>query len=332
MSSGSKRATVSVAGTPANRIPGPGYLFAKTLSQISITANVALRGNSGMGSIDGFKESLRSKKHSQKRIAVSVPLFPADVNTQSHAVFTKTLAPASTRLYSGQRPRCGYTPPIGDFANRTGRWQNGYMDGKRKLTKTTLGKSLNVVCAGFANFLEAATGKEIAVEQLAKLPDAVFEFALFAGWFPEIPIGPGYSLEEPDANHAMLGGEIVTRTFRDEFVALIQRTLEEYDPIKIEEHYRLCREEEKEEERIEGLRSAAEEYHRLAPRSSPRQVIRRWLSENSCNVAQLAGRAGMGDATVYRIMAGTFDYERYSENLKNLAAVMECDWQELLPL
>ena len=52
--------------------------------------------------------------------------------------------------------------------------QNRGMDGKRKLTKTTLAKSLNVVCAGFANFLETATGKEIAAEQLAKFPDAVF--------------------------------------------------------------------------------------------------------------------------------------------------------------
>jgi hypothetical protein len=205
------------------------------------------------------------------------------------------------------------------------------MDAKRKLTKTTLGKGLNVACAGFANFLEAATGKEIAVEQLAKLPDAVFEFALFAGWL-EIPLGPGYSLEEPDADHAMLGGEIVTRTFRDDFVALIQKTLDEYDPIKIEEHYRLCREEEKEEERLEELRSAAEEYQRLAPRPSPRQVIRRWLSENSCNVAQLGARAVVGEATIYRIMRGKYDYERYSENLKNLAVVMDCDWQELLPL
>jgi len=205
------------------------------------------------------------------------------------------------------------------------------MDGKRKLTKTTLAKGLNVTCAGFANFLEAATGKEITTEQLAKLPDAVFEFALFAGWFPEIPIGPGYSLEEPDADHAMLGGEIVARTFRDEFVALIQETLDEYDPVKIEEHYRLCRKDEKEEERIEELRSAAEEYQRLAPRPSPRQVIRRWLSENSCNVAQLAARAEVGEATVYRIMDGKkFDYERYSENVKNLAAVMDCDWQDLV--
>ena len=127
----------------------------------------------------------------------------------------------------------------------------------------------------------------------------------------------------------MLGGEIVTRTFRDEFVALIQGTLDEYDPVKIEEHYRLCRKEEKEEERIEELRTAAEEYQRLAPRPSPRQIIRRWLSENSCTVAQLAARAEVGDATVYRIMEGKYDYERYSENLKALAAVMDCDWQEL---
>jgi len=205
------------------------------------------------------------------------------------------------------------------------------MDGTRKLPKTTLEKGLNVACAGFANFLEAATGKEITTEQLATLPDAVFEFALFAGWLPEIPIGPGYSLEQPDADHVMLGGEIVTRTFRDEFVALIQGTLDEYDAVKIEDHYRLCREEEKEEERIEELRSAAEEYQRLAPRPSPRQVIRHWLNENGCTVEGLAEMAALSVPTINRIMAESLSYRRDPDSLKSVAVVIGCDWRDLLP-
>jgi len=230
-----------------------------------------------------------------------------------------------------QRPQFGYTARTGDFATRPGRWQNKGMDGTRKLPKTTLAKGLNVACAGFANFLEAATGKEITAEQLAKLPDAVFEFALFAGWLPEIPIGPGYRMEEPDADHVMLGGSVVTPTFRDAFVAVIQKTLDEYDLVKIEEHYRLCREEEKEAERIEELRSAAVEYQGLAPRPSPRQVIRHWLNETGCTVEGLAEMAALSVPTVNRIMAESLLYSRDPDSLKSVAVVIGCDWRDLLP-
>ena len=98
------------------------------------------------------------------------------------------------------------------------------LDGNEKLTETTLSKSLNAACALLAKYLAAQTGT-ITPGQIAALPDFLFELALFAGWLPALPIGPGFTAEEPDDDHVCLGSEVVHRTFREQFVALIQETV-----------------------------------------------------------------------------------------------------------
>ena len=85
----------------------------------------------------------------------------------------------------------------------------------------------DAACALLAKYLAAHTGT-ITPGQIAALPDFVFELALFAGWLPEIPIGSGWITdEELDADHVVLGQEVVHRNFREQFVALIQETLDE---------------------------------------------------------------------------------------------------------
>src|ERR1035441_5792540 len=206
------------------------------------------------------------------------------------------------------------------------------MDGNAKLAHTTLSKSLNVACKMFAYYRQNETG-EITAEQIASLPDVVFNLAVGAGWLPEPTDQDNWSpLTELDADHVWLGNFVVHPTFRQQFVALLSESLSEIEPWSREIELRHRHEEFQNEIHLDQLRQAAEEYHSLATRPSPKEVIERWLTENSRTVEELAELADVGVATIYRIKKGEFDYSRNPESLKNVAAVIGCDWRDLLPL
>jgi transcriptional regulator with XRE-family HTH domain len=64
-----------------------------------------------------------------------------------------------------------------------------------------------------------------------------------------------------------------------------------------------------------------------APRRTAKQIIRR----SGHSIETLAALAGVSTSTINRIISGKLSYERHPESLKNLAAVLGCDWQDLLP-
>lgn len=199
--------------------------------------------------------------HARSGTLKEMPANPKDADT-------KLPKPADARKL--ERPDAQTSPAASTLKHA--------LDGSAKLTETTLSKSLNAACAALANYLQAHT-EAITLDQLANLPDFVFELALFAGWLPGIPIGPGYITEEPDADHVMLGNQIVDRTFREQFVALIQETLDDvrhYDEGEALHYYQ----EQKELERKEWLLDEQkQEFERLgkllnsdsAPKVGPKE-------------------------------------------------------------
>jgi hypothetical protein len=213
------------------------------------------------------------------------------------------------------------------------------MDGNQKLTNSTLVRSLNAACASFANFIEAETG-EITAKQIAALPDAVFNLAVYAEWLPEPPDDHEWPLQEDlDADHVWLGQFVVERTFREEFTALIQETLNELEPYNAEIGHRKWHEEAQSSMQAEELRLAAEEYHRRASeqpqkrRPTAKELIKRWQDEAGHSLEVLAEAADVSIATAARIKAGAFSYstQRGRESLKSVASVIGCDWQDLVP-
>lgn len=223
------------------------------------------------------------------------------------------------------------------------------MDGNAKLTKTTLAKSLSSVCALLAQYLEHQTG-EITPSQIAALPDYVFEVAVWAGWLPEpYPYHRPPPLKDQGPENVALGSYDVHCSFREEFVALIQETLDELEPWNAEiarqqeEEYRKARQEEfRTEVHIDELRAAAEEYHSLfpdadagegqsqEPQPSTQDFMEIWLHEHDHTMESLAALAGVDVLTLNRIKHGKFAYTRRPRSLKKVAAAMKCDPRKLL--
>lgn len=213
------------------------------------------------------------------------------------------------------------------------------MDGNQKLTTSTLVRSLNAACASFANFIEAATG-EITAKQIAALPDAVFNLAVYAGWLPEPTGEHDWPISKDlDSNHVWLGQFVVEHTFREEFIALIQETLDELEPYSAEIGHRKWLEDARSPMQDEELRLAADEYRRRAPaepqrpRPTAKELMDRWQDEAGHSLEVLAEMAAISIATVARIKAGTLSYstQRGRESLKSVASVIGCDWQDLVP-
>ncbi len=117
------------------------------------------------------------------------------------------------------------------------------MDGNDKLADSTLFKSLNATCGMLIVMLESLS-EDITAEQIAQLPDYVFNVAVNAGWIPE-PIG-GPSGNVLDSDHVCLGWWVVRRTYREEFVALIQEALSGIEPVNDEVRRRWREDEERE--------------------------------------------------------------------------------------
>ena len=216
------------------------------------------------------------------------------------------------------------------------------MDGNAKLTNTTLRQSLNVACAKLAHYLEAETG-EITAKQISVLPDATFDLAVYAGWIPEPTGDQDWPLtKELDADRVWLGQFVVRRTFREEFIALIQETLDEVEPYNEEIGRRKWREEAESEMHLEELRLATEEYRRLSgvsesepetpagKRKTPKELIDLYCDVIGIRLLDLATDAGVGIATVHRIRAGKCDFKKHRESLKAVASVIGCDWQQLI--
>lgn len=213
------------------------------------------------------------------------------------------------------------------------------MDGNQKLTSSTLVRSLNAACASFANFTEAATG-EITATQIAALPDAVFNLAVDAEWLAEPKGDHDWPISKDlDSEHVWLGQFVVERTFREEFIALIQETLNELEPYNAEIGHRKWLEEARSSMQDEELRLAADEYRRRAPaepqkpRLTAKELMDRWQQEVGHSLEVLAETADISIATLSRIRAGTLSYstQRGRESLKSVASVIGCDWQDLVP-
>jgi DNA-binding Xre family transcriptional regulator len=160
--------------------------------------------------------------------------------------------------------------------------------------------------------------------------------AVWADWIPEASALKNSPLRyEVGPDEAALGQFVVSPSFRDEFVALIQEALGGLEPWSPEIERIRCQEEAKREMHLDSLREAAEEYQRLAVAAKPTAaaLVDGWQTETGFSLEELAHQAGISIATLHRIRGADFEYKtaRGCESLKGLAAVLECDWQDLVP-
>jgi DNA-binding Xre family transcriptional regulator len=206
------------------------------------------------------------------------------------------------------------------------------MDGNSTLTNSTLAESLNAACAVLADCLECQSGK-LTAPQIAKLPDYLFDLAVLARWLPKGQhIDDSVPLEDSEV---VLGDYVVQRSFREEFVSLVHQTLNELEPIDWDEIHRQCDETELIRRGLltgpteDGPLMAHDEPHE--PRPTPKELMDCWQRKTGFSLEELAHQAGIGNATLYRIRAGKFPYGKQRESLKALAAVIECNWQDLIP-
>jgi transcriptional regulator with XRE-family HTH domain len=223
------------------------------------------------------------------------------------------------------------------------RWHNESMDRDDKLANSNLFKSLNATCAMFAAILESET-KEITADQIARMPDWVFNVAVHAGWIPEPD--RRWQILNPDPDYENLGHWAVRRTYRDDFLALLE-VLKEIEPIN-EEYWRRVHEEDKKQREkelqienllidAEWIKERCEALGLTSPISmqNPDQTTKptaiQIMERSGYTVEQLSEMSGVSVATIYRIRSGQLAYSRHRESLKALASVLECDWQDLLP-
>ncbi len=191
------------------------------------------------------------------------------------------------------------------------------------------------MCEILALYLQEQT-EQITAEQIGALSDYVFNVAVWADWIPEAAALKDSSVRfKLGPDEAFLGQFVVHRTFREEFVGLIQETLDGLEPWDLEIAKNKWREEAQREMRLDELQMAAEEYQRIAlvVRPTAKELMDRWQNETGFSLEELAHRAKVGDATLYRIRAGEFAYTtaRGTESLKDVAAVLGCEWQDLIP-
>ncbi len=206
------------------------------------------------------------------------------------------------------------------------------MDGNSTLNTSTLAESLNAACAVLADFLECESGK-ITAAQIAALPDYLFNLAVLARWVPkQLGTDEDVPLEE---HEVYLGEYTVERALREEFVSLIHETLNDLQPMDWFEIDRLA---EESELRRKGLLrepaddgSAGEVGELHEPRPTAKELMDRWRRKTGFSLEELAEQAGISIATLNRIRFGNLPYTKQRKSLKDVAAVMGCDWQDLIP-
>jgi hypothetical protein len=92
-----------------------------------------------------------------------------------------------------------------------------HMDGSTKLSHVTLGESLRATCYAVADAW-TSSGDLSVIQVDEDIPDHVFMLAIYARWIPE-PIAPiGDAVE--------LGLYLVEKSYRDDFIALIEGALD----------------------------------------------------------------------------------------------------------
>jgi hypothetical protein len=238
------------------------------------------------------------------------------------------------------------------------------MDGNARLTDSTLADSLNAACVALADFYEWS-GLNFTQGDIDAIPDRVFKLAIAARWMSKPKEPEDFDPFLEDESSAYLGEYPVQRTFRDEFIAIIRSTLDNLKPMdwevaELRGIESLLREEGAwtgpERCDDEWLRKnfkitpgatlgelaeqvgmlqkgpSAQSAAQRLPRPTPIELMDRWQHETGLSLEQLAFRANVSPATLYRIRAGKFSYTKARANLSLIASIIGCKWYDLVPI
>ncbi len=190
------------------------------------------------------------------------------------------------------------------------------MDASDKLDQATLGVALNAVCGGLAEVLLILHGK-ITKWDIEVIPHWAFEIAVDAGWLPEPDLD-----EEPDWKRTVnLGVGVVEKSYLDSYMSIIRPTIEKLEPYDPALDKNLPQDRSYLAGPSAPTSGAAE---------SPKSLIDRWRDKTGHTLETLAEQAGVSIATLYRIRAGTFRFRKQRESLKAVAAVIDCEWRQLI--
>jgi hypothetical protein len=230
------------------------------------------------------------------------------------------------------------------------------MDGTAKLAQSTLADSLNAACAAMAQYM-AWDSETITENDIEALPDYVFNLAVAAKWLPNPPDLDDSWNAITNEGYEYLGDYLVWPTYREQFVTLIRKTLNNLQPEDGELH-RLRRAEQRLREigLWTGPEQCDDEWLKKnltvtpgpspdAPNSTPKRprnlraiaLMDRWHTKTGESLEELARRSDIKILTLHRIRAGTFSYSKQTDSLKVVAAALEvdgipCEWQDLLLL
>lgn len=219
------------------------------------------------------------------------------------------------------------------------------------LEASSLSMSLDAVAALIKGFL-VDFSVEFTDDDWRELPDRLFNMAVSAGWLPEPTPLTFTSVEDMEDNPDVepLGHYAVPAAYSREFEKVISGVMRELAPknYRLAELRRIVADRQAKGE-WKGPAEPGDEYLRthavltddgalditdreatVSPRPSSkfREAVDRWQRETGKPLSDLAAKAGVGDSTLYRILAGKFSYKRHLESLKCVATVLRCDWRD----